>query len=86
MLLVVGFVLPGSSPSNTFLDEAGIDGDIDKASDACHALDSSLSGLDGLATVPELRMSRAALDRLGAASSVEPTNWHSVGARVETAT
>jgi hypothetical protein len=85
-VVLTGECLSGSTPRNARSDEAGIDGDVYKASDACHALGSSLSGLKGLATVPKLRMSRSSLDRLCTAGAVKSANWHSVGARVKTAT
>ena len=46
---------------------------------------TGLTAFLGFATVPELRMGRASLDRLGTARTVKSANWHSVGARVETA-
>ena len=76
----------GTSPGDACSDEAAGYPEINEASDARHALDSSLSGLNGLATVSVLRMGGSSLDRFRVASAVKPTNWHSVGARVKTAT
>ena len=61
-LLLVGFVLSGTSPGNACSNEAASHPKIDKTSQAGHAFYSSLSGLDGLATVTELRMSWASPD------------------------
>jgi hypothetical protein len=78
--------LAGTSSGDACSNEAGRYGEIDKASDACHAFDSSLSGLEGFATVAVLRMSRAALDRLGAAGAVKPAYGHPKSAGILAAT
>jgi hypothetical protein len=84
--VLTGEYLSGSTPRKACSDEASIDGEIDKASDACHAFGSSLSGLEGLATVTELRMGGSSLDRLWTAGAVKSANWHPVGTGVEAAT
>jgi hypothetical protein len=47
---------------NTCPDEAGSDCNVDDPSDTGHAFNSPLSSFNCLSTVPELRMSSAALD------------------------
>jgi hypothetical protein len=59
--LLVGFVLSGSSPGNTCSNEAASHPKIDKKSQAGHAFYSSLSGLEGFATMPVLRMGGSSL-------------------------
>jgi hypothetical protein len=84
--VLTGECLSGSTPRNARSDEAGIDGEIDKASDACHALDSSLSGLECLATMSVLWMIGTSLDRLWVSGSVKSTGRAAVGGGVLTAT
>jgi hypothetical protein len=77
--------LSRASPGDAGLYEAGIDSEINKTADACHAFDSSSSGLEGVATVPELRMIGASLDRFGSTSAVKPADWHPKSTGVLTA-
>ena len=60
-LLLVGFVLSGTSPGNACSNEAASHPKIDKKSQAGHAFYSSLSGLEGFATMPVLRMGGSSL-------------------------
>ncbi len=78
--------LSRASPGDAGLYEAGIDSEINKTADACHAFDSSSSGLAGLATVSVLGVSRAALDRLLPTGAVKPADRHSESTGVEAAT
>lgn len=54
MLLVVGFVLPGSSSCDSFFDEAARHPEIYKASKTSHSLNSSASCLAGFPPVNRL--------------------------------
>ncbi len=74
--------LPEAPPGNACADEAGIDGEINKAPQAGHTFDSSLSGFEGLAPVPKLRVSRASLDSFFSTSAVKSTGRAAVGGGV----
>jgi hypothetical protein len=67
------------------VDEAAGHSEINKASKTGHSFDSSLPSLDGLATVLELRMSSAALDRFRVAGAVKAAGLAAVGSGVLTA-
>ncbi len=78
--------LSRASPRDAGLYEAGIDGEINKTADACHAFDSSSSGLAGFATMQIGWMICAALDSVFSACTVKSAGLASVGCRVKTAT
>ncbi len=79
---LVEIVLSGSSPCNSLFKEARIDGDVDKAADACHALDSSLSGLEGFSPMSILWMIGTAPDCVRTTGAVKLADGHPVGAGV----
>ncbi len=85
-VVLTGECLSGSTPRNALSDEAAGYPEINKAPQAGHAFDSSSSSFGCFATVTVLRMSRAALDRLGATCTVKPADGHPVGAGVLAAT
>jgi hypothetical protein len=78
--------LPRTSPGNACADEAAGYPEINKAPQAGHAFDSSSSSFGCFATVSELRMSRASLDRFRAPGAVEAADGHPKRTRVEAAT
>ncbi len=71
---------------NAVPNEPGRNGDVDDASDPGHTVCSSLSRSNRFATVPELRMGGAMLDRFGLTSAVKSADRHPKSRGVSTAT